>query len=435
MNILQLYKSAFYPEAYTGLQRIKLLVLHALVFSFPFDIFYSNIAVITFILLVLLDYKNLNFKVLHLKTLLIQGVFWLSMFGYAYSSNYDAAGYLIERQFLIFILPLVIPISITIKPQQVTSLLFTLSGSCVIAVVYLFSNMLLNVYENYGTINFDILFSGAFFNHYFTTPIGIHAGYLSMYCVISICSLTYELITVSCWKSNVIRLKMLLLLGLGIFFLASRNSTISLLCILLFVMPFFISKSLRVLYISASAIFALAVGLSIYFTPFLQERFSNQLISDIKPLSNGSEINYNIIEPRIERWVCAWDLIVKSPVYGYGTGDEVAVLQNAYNTKGMVISSLNALNAHNTYLSITLKHGLIGLMLFLGLIITYTYWAIQARYFVYLSLLIVFWIGFYTENILDTNKGILCFAVFNTLMAYALIDTTQGPIHGLKTTT
>jgi hypothetical protein len=49
--------------------------------------------------------------------------------------------------------------------------------------------------------------------------------------------------------------------------------------------------------------------------------------------------------------------------------------------------------------------------------VLYSSWAIKTKQFVYIAFLIVLWIGFYTENILDTNKGILFFAVLNTLLS------------------
>lgn len=418
MSIIELYKSAFYlNNSYTGLDRLKLLLLHAFVFCFPFDLFYTNIILITYMLMGLLDFKNLNFKALNLKTIALQGFFWLSIAGYAYCSQRHEAGLYLERQLMIFLVPLVFTITLNIKFSQIESLLFTLAGSCVISLLYLFTNVALNILENFESFSLSVAFSGAFFNHYFTTPIGIHAGYFSMYCVISVCVLAKGIISSGHFLSNTIRGGMILILGLGIFFLASRNSTISLVIILLIVLPFFISKQNRLNYIAISAISVFIVGLSIYFTPFLNERFSSQLISDIKPLSNGSEINYNIIEPRIERWKCAWHAIQQSPLFGYGTGDEVAVLQNEYNARGMVISSLYALNAHNTYLSVLIKHGFVGLLAFLLLMVLYSSWAIKTKQFIYIAFLIVLWIGFYTENILDTNKGILFFAVLNTLLS------------------
>lgn len=419
MSIIELYKSAFYSNSsYTGLDRLKLLLLQALVFCFPFDLFYTNIILITFILIGLLDFKNLNFKALNLKTFTLQGFFWLSIAGYTYCSQRHEAELYLERQLMILLVPLVFATMLDIKFSQIESLLFTLAVSCVISLLYLLTNVVLNILDNFESFSLSVAFSGAFFNHYFTTPIGIHAGYFSMYCVISVCVLVNGVICYGHILSNTIRGVMILILGLGIFFLASRNSTISLVIILLVVLPFFISKQNRLKYITISAVSIFIVGLSIYFTPFLNERFSSQLISDIKPLSNGSEINYNIIEPRIDRWKCAWHAIQKAPLFGYGTGDELAVLKSEYNARGMVISSINGLNAHNTYLSMLLKHGIVGLLVFLILMLSYSYLAIKGRDFIYIAFLLVLWIGFYTENILDTNKGILFFAVLNTLLAY-----------------
>ena len=186
---------------------------------------------------------------------------------------------------------------------------------------------------------------------------------------------------------------------------------------------FFIRTQRRIYYLLITVLIFTGLALTVYYTPFLKDRFSAQLISDIKPLKGGSEINFQNMEPRIERWKCAWDIVLKAPVWGHGTGDEIAQLKQAYHQKGLFISELYDLNAHNTYLSMAIKHGFAGFIAFLMLMFVYVSWALRARHFIYLSFLLVYLIGFYTENLLDTNKGIVCFALLNTLLGYSVIPS------------
>jgi hypothetical protein len=44
--------------------------------------------------------------------------------------------------------------------------------------------------------------------------------------------------------------------------------------------------------------------------------------------------------------------------------------------------------------------------------------AFQAKHFLYIAFLIVLGINFFTENVIDSNKGIFYFAFFNTLLGY-----------------
>jgi uncharacterized membrane protein YiaA len=53
--------------------------------------------------------------------------------------------------------------------------------------------------------------------------------------------------------------------------------------------------------------------------------------------------------------------------------------------------------------------------------IYYLLLAVKSRDLIYVSFLLLFLIGFYTENILDANKGIIFFALFNTCFGYNLV--------------
>ena len=67
----------------------------------------------------LLDFKNLNFKALNVKTIALQGFFWLSIAGYAYCSQRHEAGLYLERQLMIFLVPLVFTTTLNIIFSQI----------------------------------------------------------------------------------------------------------------------------------------------------------------------------------------------------------------------------------------------------------------------------------------------------------------------------
>ena len=423
MKLRNFYIQSFYDGqcCNTSLSRLKLILLHGLVAVLPLHIAYSNIVLGCYIMVSLIDYKDLRFRSLGVKTLLLQGIFYLSAIGYWYSAHPHEAGLYLERQLLILLLPIILPISLPLTLKQVYPLLMTLALSCVLAILYLFTNMLLLIHEHFGTVTANVMLSGAFFNHRFSAALGIHAGYLSLYTVLGLIVVIDLYRIQSMLINKIVPWLLIVILSTGMFFLASRNTSIALLIILALVIPFFIRTQRRIYYLLITVFIFTGLALTVYYTPFLKERFSAQLISDIKPLKGGSEINFQNMEPRIERWKCAWDIVLKAPVWGHGTGDEIAQLKQAYHQKGLFISELYDLNAHNTYLSMAIKHGFAGFIAFLMLMFVYVSWALRARHFIYLSFLLVYLIGFYTENLLDTNKGIVCFALLNTLLGYSVI--------------
>jgi O-antigen ligase len=157
---------------------------------------------------------------------------------------------------------------------------------------------------------------------------------------------------------------------------------------------------------------------------YYRERFSTNFINDVIS-SENSNFSLEDVEPRVKRWASALELVNKSPIIGYGTGDEILMLKSTYFEKEYYISYKEGFNAHNQYLSYIIKNGFIGLIIFLFSFIYFLFLSIKQKDFIYLSLLIILVIGFLTENILDANKGILFFAFFNTFFAYNCLHKTQ----------
>ncbi|WP_317897492.1 O-antigen ligase family protein [Aurantibacillus circumpalustris] len=400
---------------------LKLIVLLILTFSLPYDLFYSSILFITFCALTLLNLKKSYLKRIPKQFWVFQGIYFLGVIGYFYSLHKSDAGFLLERQLTIFLMPIIIPISIKITSERLKKMLEVLTISCLIAIIYLFINMSYTIYTVLHLPFVKTVFSGAFFNHQFSRPLDIHAGYLSLYVALSIIYLVTFTIKQKFGLKIIIASICLVILLAGLLFLASRNAIISTLFVLIFVFPFYhVTNKLRYLIVSTLLLFA--VFFLVKKVPYLNTRFSIELISEIKSTGNGEFINYSATEPRIKRWECAMDLIKESPAFGYGTGDEIEMLKTRYAIKGLFISYLENFNTHNQYLSFWVKNGFIGLIIFISLFFYYIYLAIKNRDFMYLSFLLLLMIGFYTENILDANKGILFFAIFNTFFGYSALS-------------
>src|SRR5690606_1021079 len=107
---------------------------------------------------------------------------------------------------------------------------------------------------------------------------------------------------------------------------------------------------------------------------------------------------------------------------------EIQMLKTEYKKKGHVISYLDNYNVHNQYLSILIKHGIVGLIFFLGIFYYFFKVSIQSKYFMYFIFLFGICFFFLTENVLDANKGIFFFAVFNTLFGYTALFPDEPPV-------
>lgn len=405
-------------------EKLRFFVALLFVFSLPFDIFYSSIILIVFILLTFLDLKKDKFKNIPKQFWIFQLPFYLAIIGYFYSYNKAEASSMIERQLSIFIFPIILPLAIEINSQRKKWMLLSLTLSCVLAVCYLFFNVFSFISDS--QLPLSALFSNHFFHHDFAKPLSIHAGYLSLFVSLSIVfSVQHVLVNKIIYK-KLLYLCFTLILFSGLIFLASRNVIPTTFFILFFLVPFYYIKRKLIFILSSIALLSV-LFISLSKISYLEERFSSNLVNDIV-LSDSTNYSLENVEPRIERWYGAVDLIKQSPIIGYGTGDEIFVLKGMYFEKKYFISYLENFNIHNQYLSYLIKNGLIGFVLFLFAFLYYLRLAIKQKDFIYLSFLALLLVGFLTENILDANKGILFFAFLNTFFGYSILIKNKKEI-------
>jgi O-antigen ligase len=401
-------------------EKLRFILVLLFVFSLPFDRFYSTVLLMLLIICTFIDISYSKFKAIPKQIWIFQIIFFLGCLGYLYSFDKHEAGFLLERQLAILAFPLILPLAIQFNQQRIHYVLIALALGCVLSTLYLFLNILNIVI--YGNLSLSSVFSKEFFNHGFSAPLNIHAGYLSTFVAFSIIFLVKQIVTEKRVFHRLFSFISLPLLTAGLFFLASRNTIISTVLVICFIFPLFFVKRKLLFF---SIITVLLSGSFYVFSKinYLNERFSSDIITDIN--SSASEYNFEGAEPRIERWKGAMELIKKSPLIGYGTGDEILVLKTKYVEKELFISYLESFNAHNEYLSFMLKNGIIGLLIFLAALIYYLRLAIKNKNFMYVSFLILMIIGFFTENILDANKGIYFFAFFNTFLGYTVLRSSQ----------
>lgn len=401
-------------------EKLRYFLILLLVFSLPYDIIYSSILLMALILATLLDISKLKLKRIPRQVVLFQLIFFLGVIGYFYSFNKTQASFLIERQLAILIVPIILPLAINIDNEKLKYTLISLCLTAFFAVIYLFTDAIWKINSDLKTPFFQTLFSGAFFNHQFSKPLGIHAGYLSLYISLSILYILNSYKKVLPISLKFVVFTALFILFAGLFFLASRNIIIVTFFIFIFIFPFYKIDNKTKFFIIMTLILVVCFSF-VKNIPYLNTRFSVELLQDISFNKSKYSLTSNYTEPRYERWEGAIELIKKSPLCGYGTGDEIEMLKTEYIKRGFYISYLEQFNAHNQYLSYLIKNGILGFFIFLFALYYYTCLAIKSKNFIHLSFLVLMLAGFYTENILDANKGILFFALFNTCFGYNVL--------------
>lgn len=393
------------------LEEIRFLTACTFVFSLPFDRMYSQLLLIILIVLVLIDFSVKKIRLIPKSFWIFQITFLLSVTGLLYTSSVSMKDgtFMVEKQLAIFIFPLLLPLSFTVSKERIRLILKTLTISCVVSILYLIISGVL-IFLNLGITFQEFVGTNMYFNHSFSSPLGIHAGYLSMFISLSFFFLLSEIGRTK-RKKTFFLVTQIIILIIGLILLASRANTVIILLISLLLYPLFYVEKIKKFVIPI--IIITGITFTVFnFSPYLNKRFTQELMGDI------SMVETDVVEPRILRWKVCTSIIFESPVIGHGTGEEVRKLQEKYWEKGMIYSYYHQYNAHNQYLSILIKHGIIGLVVFIGALIFYFKLAIRNRSFIYLSFLLQMTILFLTENVLDANKGIFFFAFFNTLLGF-----------------
>jgi len=388
--------------------KISYYLLAVFVVALPFDRFYSELVLISLLLHTLIHSRRERFRSLFTaENLILASVFLLNLAGILYSHDKKEALKDLECQLAILLFPVLFSLSGLNLAQYRKRVLQWLGFTCVFTVLYLYADAIRVIL--YNNLPVKTLFSRVFINHNFTDPIHLHATYFSMYVALSVAAFLQLLLGE---KKNNYRFLYIVATGIllaGLLQLASRSVLIATILLVIPGFGFFISGRKR------RAKFLIITLLLLVVTLFGITRidsFKKRYIRDFKSDLTQASINNEILEPRIIRWHYVLQLIERSPVVGYGSGSEKRLLKEIYFDKKLYNSYLNELNAHNQYLSITLKTGIAGLAIFL-LTLFYGFrktW--QHRDIILAAFMIIITMVCFSENILDVNKGIFFYAFF-----------------------
>lgn len=398
------------------LEQFRFILVNIFVFCLPYDRSYSTIVLFLSIVLVLFDLSRDKIKRIPRQIWMFQIVFFLSCLGYFLSLNKHEASSIIERQLAIIIFPLLLPLLFDITKDKVETILKTTVLSSVVTTIILFINIFYQLKLLH--LPFSFLFSSLFINHRFSEFIGIHASYLSIYLSLAITFLIYTLSKMKrkSFKEMAIILLSLTILVLGLLFLSAKIIVIYITFLFLVAFPFTIFKK-NVPYLIITVCGVATVVTLIFLNPDLKNRYIKSTQTDL----NTSYLEGEINEPRVQRWKLGFEVAKEAFLLGNGTGDERDLLQEKYKENLLTISYVERFNVHNQFLSILIKHGIIGFLIFIVAFGYYMRIAIKDENLMYLFFLLGLLFFFSVENVLDANKGIFYFAFFNTLFGYSCL--------------
>lgn len=331
----------------------------------------------------------------------------------------DSMGSGIERiykraSFVLFPLALYFPVQ---KIKLNIRLILNIYTLCVFAyVVFCFGNALANSlihedgkllfrpYDSYYT--YESFFAGA------RLSAGVHPSYLAMYVLLAmIFSINYSFEPDARSRIRIFRIAVSLIFLIVIVLLSSRSGIIAAAVII----PVFLVYKLRQripiwLLVSVLILFA------VFFAVLLAKNI--RLKSTMEDVSNETideALNKDI---RINIWKSAWGVIKVNPVIGVGTGNASKELKKEFIRRGYTEGLYEDLNAHSQFLEILLENGIIGLMIFLGLLGYMEYIALADKNFILQVFIIMCVIFFIFESMLNRLAGVMFFPLFSFLILH-----------------
>ncbi|NNK87888.1 MAG: O-antigen ligase family protein [Flavobacteriaceae bacterium] len=193
-------------------------------------------------------------------------------------------------------------------------------------------------------------------------------------------------------------------LVLALIFLSRRGVILAFgISMIIFLTGAFSKLKLRPYHIVLSAIGVIAL---VFINPTSRDRMSE--IFNFETYVEKNETNST--NNRIQVYKCAVEQIAKRPWFGYGINDDKTALYSCYK-KSLYYLYENRFNTHNQYLSIAMKSGIIGLLIFILFLAINLRLAIRTNDMLFLSVLILFIVIMLFENILERQNGVMIFSV------------------------
>lgn len=154
---------------------------------------------------------------------------------------------------------------------------------------------------------------------------------------------------------------------------------------------------------------------------FVIVQFSNDTVKRFKevvdPKSYEKVEDFSSTSIRFHVYKCGLEVSKESLLFGHGIGDVKTELKNCYKSVSSVLLNGNY-NTHNQYLGVLLYVGLFGLSIFLFSIgFNFRLFLVSKDYFS-LSILLMFILTMFFENILDRQNGVILYSFFINYLAF-----------------
>ena len=356
--------------------------------------------------------------------------FILNLLGLLYTHDASNSWFNLEKKISWIILPVILASSPLLSKKKIQSIFLLFIGACFAgALVCLFNATYLYLTNAPANKMFSALYDvlnptssdkWIFFSYAsLSSGISIHPTYFSLYLLFSLL-LLYKI-----FHEDFLRLpsrRRIALIALVIYFsvfivlLSSRIAMLELV-LLSFTGTFLLFEGSHwQKRIAACCVTCFLIASLIYINPVSRYRnFEEPLY-----LSFPSQNSHQTLSISIR--ASLWWLSVQSTkdinlAWGAGPGDVKAVVKNT-SKKYAVSNVLETFDPHNQFLQTLLALGLLGLASLILCFLIPSYLAFRGGDFFYMTFVALFVLVGLTESVLEMQKGIVFFAIFNSLLIF-----------------
>ncbi len=130
----------------------------------------------------------------------------------------------------------------------------------------------------------------------------------------------------------------------------------------------------------------------------------NQFLVELEEYKKDGDPNGRSFATRLETWQIALVGISQQKIFGYGTGDVRDIMKSKYAATGSKLEKKHWLNPHQQYFTVALAVGLIGLVVFVGLLF-YPLIRFRELHILFITMISIAGIAMLDEDTLETQAG------------------------------
>lgn len=377
-----------------------MLLLTIYLLSYPLTYNLNSQATIALIVFFVLDsFSNLKQKLSRLKNhkLIIMLMLFVvvQLLGLTHSQDLSRGIKVVERFLPLLLLPTVILLE-PLKREYIKQLITIFKLGLLFTIAYFFVTQYIVEGRSLGTVV-----------HFALKEVDISQHNISILFVLAIMLCVHDI-----FKSEKVLFNVLCVIPLSICLLLF-SSRVSLLILALCLVIFFITHFKTYSVLQKTGILSIAIlGLVVllFASPDLQNKTKRVIRStdfNIEVIKTKNSVTYakNTIEHRVLMNICSFNIISQNIIFGVGTGDYLEALVEEYKNINFKAGMHRRFNAHNQYLQEFIKHGLLGFILYIGVVFVVFKGGFKTkRHILYAAIALA--ILSFTESVLARQHGV-----------------------------